>query len=698
MPDLQDHNQHQPNAQSQLLFLRALAASGTAGLRTDSQWEAWLHRAERFSRFGFENTMLIWAQAPSAVLLNTYQGWQNLRRQVTAGSAGVRLIAPGKNGAERVVPVFDLLQTEGKPVRLPQPRSALDDIGADGHAWDTLVSLAGRVGFRVTLDMDATGVDWGERAIRIGAKEDRVAVLAHQVSHVLLDHSGPVHEAVCQGLRKVEADSLTFLIQRRFGMDTSAITFPYVTSWAGTDPRTDRARIIGAAGNKITGTATKALACIDASEHASARPVAGPRRALGVAAVPSSAAPVTPQPSAPPLGPFGERPRQLALAQLEALRFFTDQVRRSWVPTYLEGRGLDASARRDWCAGHAPGTWTAVTDHLRKLGFSDDIIIASGLAVRSSRHTLIDVFRDRVMFPVRAADGTVRGFIGRAAPGAGPDIPKYLNSRDNEIYHKGGLLFGLHDGRDVLASGAVPVVVEGPVDAMAITVAAGAGHYVGVAPCGTAFTKEQLGELASVCDLSTTGLIVAFDADEAGQKAAVRAHELMKGIVQRPMAVMFAPGEDPASVLEHHGADALRLVLGSRAHPLSDVIIDHQIAVFRDTLEFTEGKFNALHAVAPVIARMPPVDWPRQAIRVSAQIGFTPLEVSDAVVRAMPETVNDTVSARDGPRPGRAALQAASDTAGPPQLPVRPVLPTESGGGVARRPPVTSAQARRSMQ
>ena len=649
-----------PNGSSLLPRLHALAASGTAGMRTSAQWEAWLRRAERFSSFGFTNTMLIWAQAPDAVLLRTYNDWRKAGRQVLAGSTGIRLITGDGDGAERVASFFDLLQTEGKPVRVPQPRGALDDIGADGHVWETLASLAEREGFRVVLGEAGTGIDWEKRAVMIHPDGDRVAALAHQAAHMLLPHQvpgeGPAHGAACAGVRKVEADSLTYLIRRRFGVDTSAITFPYVTSWAGTDPRTDRKRIIAAVGERITTAASKAFDCIDASEHATALPVAGPRRAAS--SVPAARAVGA---VAAPVPAVGERARSLALVQLEALRFFTDQVPRSWVPSYLERRGFDASARRDWCAGYAPGTWTAITDHLREQGFSDEVIEASGLAKRSSRKTLIDTFRDRAVFPVRATDGTVVGFIARAAPGAGPDVPKYLNSRETQIYHKGRVLFGLHEGREALVAGAMPVIVEGPVDAMAVT-SAGAGRYVGVAPCGTAFTAGQLGELARVCDLRETGVLAAFDADAAGQKAAVRAYDLLSGVTERPMTVVFPSGQDPASVFAEQGGEVLRLALVNLARPLADTVIDARIAKYQAALGSVDGQFNALDAVAPVIARMTPMEWPRQAIRVSAQTGLTPVEVTDAVISAMPAAADP----RAGRSPGRAVAQAAKDTPGPP--------------------------------
>jgi DNA primase len=99
----------------------------------------------------------------------------------------------------------------------------------------------------------------------------------------------------------------------------------------------------------------------------------------------------------------------------DAARWFTDRSATSWVPSYLTGRGFDAATFERRGVGYAPGEWTALTDHLRGRGFGDMSIETSGLAKRSSRGTLIDVFRDRAVFPIRTASGTVIGFH-RASP------------------------------------------------------------------------------------------------------------------------------------------------------------------------------------------------------------------------------------------------------------------------------------------
>ena len=228
--------------------------------------------------------------------------------------------------------------------------------------------------------------------------------------------------------------------------------------------------------------------------------------------------------------PGESQPGGLTLA---AARFFAARMAGSWVPAYLAGRGFGEQALRPWTVGYAPAGWCALAAHLRDLGYPDAAIQAAGLARRTRRGALVDFFRDRAMFGIRWPDGTVAGFTGRARPGGGQAGPVYLNSRTTGLYRKGSLLFGLYEGRRALATGARPVLVEGPLDAIAVSAA---GSYAGVSPCGTALTSAQVALLARTCDLRRDGVVVAFDADRAGRRAAVRAYHLLRGVTDHAVA------------------------------------------------------------------------------------------------------------------------------------------------------------------
>jgi DNA primase len=103
--------------------------------------------------------------------------------------------------------------------------------------------------------------------------------------------------------------------------------------------------------------------------------------------------------------------------------FFRTRLPGSWVPGYLAARGFSPAVQSRWHAGYAPAGWDALTRHLRGLGWPDELIEENRLAVRSRRGNLVDVFRDRAVFPVRSPDGTVAGFIGRASERGAPTVP-----------------------------------------------------------------------------------------------------------------------------------------------------------------------------------------------------------------------------------------------------------------------------------
>ena len=329
---------------------------------------------------------------------------------------------------------------------------------------------------------------------------------------------------------------------------------------------------------------------------------------------------------------------QLVRVHRAAARFFRRRLRESWVPGYLADRGLDAVAQERWQAGYAPVGRVALTNHLLALGYSEAVIEAAGLAHRSWRGTLIDTFRDRVMLPIRGSHGAIVAFIGRAHARAGPDIPKYLNSRRTEMYSKRAVLFGLWEARRLLAEGARPVIVEGPLDVMAVT---GAGRFAGVAPCGTALTREQIAALGRFCNLAAVGVLVAFDHDRAGRKAAVAAYHLLSGITDALMAGVLPAGRDPADLLRDQGPAALARTLAENTRPLADLVVDAAVDGWSRWLRYPEGQFNALRTAAPVIAAMPPAHVARQVARLAHRLGLDHATVTEAVTDALTHLVTN---------------------------------------------------------
>ena len=218
---------------------------------------------------------------------------------------------------------------------------------------------------------------------------------------------------------------------------------------------------------------------------------------------------------------------------------------------------------------------------LRRHGATDEELLAAGLAKQASTGRLIDTFRDRLVLPIQH-HGQVIGFVGRRNPDhdhleAGSDAavkagPKYLNTAETVLFAKGDQLYGMDPYTDRLAAGAVPVVVEGPIDAVAVSLAS-PGH-VGVAPLGTALTDTQ-------ADILTrqpgARIVVATDADIAGQVAAERDFWILTARGADPQHATLPRGLDPAEVLRTAGPNQLHHHL-ENARPLADTLITERLA------------------------------------------------------------------------------------------------------------------------
>jgi DNA primase len=354
---------------------------------------------------------------------------------------------------------------------------------------------------------------------------------------------------------------------------------------------------------------------------------------------------------------------EVARVHDSAAQFFRSEMAGSWVPDYLAGRGLTTAVQEHWQAGHAPAAWDALTRHLRAAGYPDTLLEAAGLARRSRRGTLIDTFRDRAMLPIRSAEGTIIAFIGRAAPHAGPGVPKYLNSPATSLYDKGETLFGLWEARDALAQGARPVIVEGPLDAIAVTTA-GQGLHAGVAPCGTALTASHAAALDQAAGLRTVGVTVAFDPDTAGKRAAVRAYHLLIPLTEKLGVLALPPGKDPAQILADPGPATLAGMLADHTRSLPDLVVNAEIRRWtRRRLRHPEGQIGALRAAAPLIAAMPPAHVARQVARLAAILQLDHALVTQAVTDALTALVTSPTASS---RQDTTAYQAGQSAPSPP--------------------------------
>ncbi|MWA04225.1 toprim domain-containing protein [Actinomadura sp. LD22] len=361
-----------------------------------------------------------------------------------------------------------------------------------------------------------------------------------------------------RGLPPVEADSVEYLVLAWLGLEPEPPVFPVHAFWAGAE-----------AGDRILRTARRV--------HDRVRDPSG-----------------------------GVLP--------DAHRYFRARLKASWVPAYLAGRGFPAAVQRRRQIGCAPDSPHALVDHLRALGHADEAIVASGLARHGASGRLHAMFRDRAMFPIRRADGAIAGFLGRRRDGA--DGPKYLNGPDTGFFHKGELLYGLHEVRERLAAGARPVLVEGPLDAIAVETAR-APEYAPVATCGLSLTPAHLAALADAADLGAAGVLIALDDDAAGRSAAVRAWDVLSRVGGPLDLASLHAGQDPAGVLAARGRDALLQALRTTV-PLMDAVVDAAAARAGGPLTTPEQRLAALRAACgPIAAR--PSGAARQVVRLAAR-------------------------------------------------------------------------------
>ncbi len=207
---------------------------------------------------------------------------------------------------------------------------------------------------------------------------------------------------------------------------------------------------------------------------------------------------------------------------------------------YLKERGLEESTAREFRLGFAPSAWDRVCAAARSKGFSNAELERAGLASRGRRGP-VDRFRGRLMFPLADARGRVRGFGARQMPGGEP--PKYLNSPEGALFRKSEVVYGLDRARAAIAAGARAIVVEGYTDVLALHQAE---LTETVASMGTALTDQQVRELARLCGAGT--LYLAFDADAAGEEAAVRGMQLAQATGMQVRVVRLPEGRDPADV------------------------------------------------------------------------------------------------------------------------------------------------------
>jgi DNA primase len=579
-------------------------------------------------------------------------------------------------------------------------------------------------------------------------------VLLHDPTAAVAGHPTAAGAAVdsaghCRGRVEVEAESVAYLVTASHGLDSGAYTFPYVAGWAGSvdavtpetvvratgqrvltaahviltatehlhDPASPSADVALTQAQVVAGTLERDPVQLDAraergaqqtaalrntatSADRASHPFAGDARSLAASTrpVPTGLRLSVPRRGA---GPDPERlieVHELATAFYRAQLSAPGESRRA--TELLARRSVHSDSAVAEGMGYAPRAWSRLLAHLRGAGVTDDELLASGLCLRTSRGTFVDRFRDRLIFPVRDGAGHTVALLGRAVDATATDrsgqpIPKYLNSPDTALYRKSQVLYGLDDkARFALAAGAVPVLVEGPLDVRAVNLAGthtpgpdGAPSFVAVAPCGTALTTAQVAQLDDAArGLGQRGVIVAFDGDAAGRTAAIRAYRLLRDRRVWPHALHLPEGQDPADLLQRQGPAGLQAALrAAAAHPLADLVVDDRVDRYTEQLQWAEGQLAAGRAAAAVIASLPPEHIVRQIVRLVARLDMPAGEISDLVI--------DAVTSPSHHRPGHPATTAIEQADQPPVT--GPTNTHAAGRASAGNQPLSAAQRAR---
>ena len=258
--------------------------------------------------------------------------------------------------------------------------------------------------------------------------------------------------------------------------------------------------------------------------------------------------------------------------------------------TYLGERGIDPATIEAFGIGYAPRYADFLLRRLAR-GSSPELLVEAGLAIKDDRGQVRDRFRGRITFPVHDLSGRAVGIGARVLPGERDDGPKYLNSPETSIYRKAEVLYNLHRAKPAVARTGEIVIVEGYTDVIALVTG---GIETAVATCGTALGEGHF-RLAS---RFAQRMVLAFDSDEAGARAAERAYRYLEQFPLQPVVLILPEGLDPADFVRRHGGEAFR-DLAVRAEPLIAYMLRRTVA--RHDLATVEGQSAAVAEALPIL-------------------------------------------------------------------------------------------------
>ena len=323
---------------------------------------------------------------------------------------------------------------------------------------------------------------------------------------------------------------------------------------------------------------------------------------------------------------------------------------------YLRERRLSDRTIDECDLGFAPDSWNQLGETLEKQEIPASALVELGLCREGKGGQRYDFFRNRLIVPIHDAQGRVAAFAGRSLDGS---EPKYVNSPENPIYHKRSVLYGLDRARPAIRAERSAVLFEGYFDCLS---AWQAGIPGAVAVCGTALSPEHVRLLAPSC----REVVVAFDSDSAGRKAAEAAISVLLGAGLSARVASFEEGGDPDDAIREQGGAAFRERLAA-APGFLEFLLDEALRAPGGAAAGSEARREAARRVAEVIAGSADAlardDWTREA---AGRLGFSPDAFAQEVERARRRPAR--VSGPAGPVPAGqpAGLPGGADPTGPP--------------------------------
>ncbi|MGH7577124.1 MAG: DNA primase [Longimicrobiales bacterium] len=283
---------------------------------------------------------------------------------------------------------------------------------------------------------------------------------------------------------------------------------------------------------------------------------------------------------------------------------------------YLEARGISREIAERFGIGYAPGEWRLLSERAQRQGFSEARLLEAGLIKQSDRSEgPYDRFRERLIFPITEVSGSVVAFGGRAVGRPAEGVPKYLNSPETPIYHKGAILYGLSASKGAIRRVGSALVVEGYTDYVSLA-AAGIGHVV--AGMGTALTADQTNLLARY----THKVFLLYDSDIAGLRATFRSADALLRAGVHPLVVTLPPGEDPDSLVRKGGPDAVTALLDQAVDALEQKL---RMLDDRGFFDDIDGSRRALDRLLPTLrATIDPTLRDIYVNRVAERTGVRP--------------------------------------------------------------------------